>query len=99
MPKTPDNWPTGALPRMLDTDLAAYYCGLSATTFLARVEAGSYPKAISIGRRQMWDRAALDAAMDKMSNLRRPVSAKHEVNIAAESLAAQRVAERMGSGG
>lgn len=67
MPKIPRNWPPGALPRLMDVSCAAYYVGLSPNAFLTRVKAGTYPAPRRDGSRQLWDRAALDAAIDKKS--------------------------------
>lgn len=67
MPKPPRNWPSGALPRLMDIACAAFYVGLSASTFRARVDAGQYPEPRREGRRCLWDRAALDAAIDGAS--------------------------------
>lgn len=64
MPKPPRNWPLGALPRMLDTANAAYYVGLSPAAFLSRVKDGQYPAGHRDGGRVMWDRMALDDAID-----------------------------------
>ena len=71
MPRQPPNWPVGTLPRMLDVKLAAYYVGLSPTTFVARVEAGQYPKPQQDGKRQLWDRLALDALLDVRAGMRK----------------------------
>ncbi len=59
----------GIQPRLLDLELAAAYVGLSPATFLTAVKERSYPAAISDGRRKMWDRRALDAAVDRRSGL------------------------------
>jgi len=59
----------GLAPRLLDLELAAAYVGLSAAAFLLGVEKGMYPKALKDGRRQHWDRKALDAAIDRRSGL------------------------------
>lgn len=59
----------GIAPRGLDLDLAAAYVGLSAPSFLAQVEAGRLPPPTSHGRRRVWDRVALDRAMDRLSGL------------------------------
>lgn len=64
MPKVPENWPSGALPRGLDAEMAAYYVGLSVTTFKLRVQKGEYPAPIKKGKRTIWDRTHLDRAMD-----------------------------------
>ena len=59
----------GIAPRGLELDLAAAYVGLSAPSFLAQVEAGRMPAPTSLGRRRVWDRRALDRAMDRLSGL------------------------------
>lgn len=67
MPKVPANWPSAALPRRMDATSAAFYCGLSATTFRARVATGSLPQAHKVGARVLWDRVELDRALDAES--------------------------------
>ena len=57
----------GLAPRLLDLDLAAAYVDLSPEAFLAGIEAGRYPQPLKDGRRQHWDRKALDAAVDRRS--------------------------------
>jgi len=64
MPHTPASWPIGALPRRMTRELAAYYVGVSPTTFDARVQDGIYPGPHYDGR---YDRAALDLAVDRQS--------------------------------
>lgn len=59
----------GLPPRVLELDLAAAYVGLSADAFLAAVDRGAYPPPLADGRRRQWDRAALDAAVDRRSGL------------------------------
>lgn len=59
----------GIQPRGLELELAAAYVGLSAPSFLAQVEAGRLPPATCHGRRRVWDRVALDRAMDRLSGL------------------------------
>lgn len=71
MPRQPENWPAGVLPRMLDVRLAAHYVGLSATTFLSRVRAGRYPNPEADGKRLLWDRFALDAFLDVRSGMQK----------------------------
>lgn len=66
MPKTPQNWPASVLPRRLTREWAAYYCGMSPTTFDLRVSAGIYPKPDAGGR---YDLKLLDAAIDRESGL------------------------------
>ena len=53
-------------PRLMDVKLAASYCGISASKF--RTGIGSiWPESIRIGRNRRWDRRALDAAIDRLS--------------------------------
>lgn len=49
--------------RMLSVEQAAEYCGLSANTFRARITV--HP--VQIGRRVLYDRAALDRWLDSLS--------------------------------
>ena len=53
-------------PRLLSDYLAAAYVGISKTNFLAGVEAGHWPKPVAYGRRRLWDRLALDQAVDRL---------------------------------
>ena len=55
------------LPRVLNRERAAEYCGVSPDGFSAWVRIGRMPAAIAGTRR--WDRKALDAALDKLSGL------------------------------
>ena len=55
------NW-----PRLMSEEQAAAYVSLSLNTFRARV-GELWPKAIRIGRRKLYDRAALDRAIDALS--------------------------------
>lgn len=66
MPRAPQSWPSGALPRRMTRDLAAYYVGVSPTTFDLRVRDGIYPGPHADGR---YDRRALDLAVDRQSGL------------------------------
>lgn len=54
-------------PRLLTLSEAAAYCRLSKAGFNNWIAAGRLPPAIPGTHR--WDRAALDAALDKISNL------------------------------
>jgi predicted DNA-binding transcriptional regulator AlpA len=54
-------------PRLLNKKEAAAYCGVSTGTFGKWVKAGIMPSQVSITR--MWDRRAIDAALDALSNL------------------------------
>ena len=61
----------GISPRGLPVEAAAAYVGLSAPTFLAEVEAGSMPKPLPLRRseRKVWDREALDRALDRLAGV------------------------------
>jgi len=59
----------GLPPRLLDVDLAAAYVDLSPAAFLQGVERQIYPQPLKDGRRQHWDRKALDVAIDRRSGL------------------------------
>lgn len=54
-------------PRRLSVDLAAAYLGISASKFLADVGADRYPPPIKDGARILWDRMALDEAVDSQA--------------------------------
>ena len=66
MGAAPRNWPAAALPRIMGPDQAAYYCGVSKNTFLRWVAAGKIPAGKKEGGRVLWDRQALDKALDSM---------------------------------
>lgn len=66
MPRPPACWPVGALPRRMTREMAAYYVGVSPTTFDLRVKSGVYPGPHDDGR---YDRVALDLAVDRQSGL------------------------------
>lgn len=54
-------------PRGLSRDVAAFYVGVSPSTFDAMVEDGRMPKPKRIGeRRLVWDRLRLDIAFDAL---------------------------------
>ncbi len=61
--------PEGPPPRGLVRKQAAAYLGLSATKFIALVRAGRLPRPLNWGVPQIWDRRALDRAVDEESNL------------------------------
>ncbi len=61
--------PASIAPRGLNVDQVAEYIGVSAPTFLLAVAAGRYPKPIPFGRRDVWDRKAIDLAMDRESGI------------------------------
>lgn len=62
----------GLTPRLLSRTQAAAYVGLSPATFDAAVGKGVLPAPIALGesRRIMWDREALDAAIDALGQRR-----------------------------
>jgi hypothetical protein len=66
----------GIAPRGLSLDLAAAYVGLTPGVFLDAIKAGRFPPPQRHGKlgsakpmRTVWDRDALDQAMDKLSKL------------------------------
>ncbi|MGE0700896.1 MAG: helix-turn-helix transcriptional regulator [Hyphomicrobiaceae bacterium] len=61
----------GVVVRGLSLDEAAAYVGLSRHTFEKEVAAGRFPPALSLGTcdRHIWDRRALDAALDRLAGL------------------------------
>lgn len=66
MPRVPDNWPPGALPRVMDRELASYYCNVSPNTFDRLVAAGKLPlpRPVDGTSRKGWDLRQLDRAID-----------------------------------
>ncbi|TXH45644.1 MAG: hypothetical protein E6Q97_31330 [Desulfurellales bacterium] len=55
----------GIQPRGLPVEEAAAYVGLGAVEFEREVERGRFPQPMPLsGRRKVWDRKALDAALD-----------------------------------
>ena len=60
----------GIAPRGLSLDEAAAYVNLSAKSFLTEVQEGQYPAALPHkAGRLVWDRRALDVALDRLSGL------------------------------
>lgn len=57
--------PTGLVPRLLDRDAAAAYCGISTAHFLVHVSPHAPP--ILIGRKRVWDVSAIDRWLDLRS--------------------------------
>lgn len=55
-----------AWPRLLGAELAAAYCGISKSTFVARVGFGQLPAPVRLGRRSLWDRQILDRFIDAL---------------------------------
>lgn len=61
-----------AWPRCLSKEQAAAYVGVSPNVFTAEVKLGRWPQAEKRGTkggRLTWDRHALDACLDRRSNL------------------------------
>ena len=50
-------------PRMMKLATAARYCDLSASAFLGEVGSGRLPCPVLLGKRDHWDRLALDRAL------------------------------------
>jgi excisionase family DNA binding protein len=60
----------GLTPRGLSQAEAAAYLGVSAKTFRRQVKAGRLPGPMPLSsRRRVWDRAALDAHLDRASDV------------------------------
>ena len=64
-------------PRLLSEEQAAAYVGVSASSFRERI-GDPWPAAIRIGRRRLYDRLALDSAVDGLS---RPVDTPQEITL------------------
>ncbi|MEX2647689.1 MAG: hypothetical protein WD673_01590 [Alphaproteobacteria bacterium] len=56
-------------PRGLSREQANRYVGLSGGTFKRLVDEGVLPAALPFGRRRVWDRRALDQALDRLSGI------------------------------
>jgi predicted DNA-binding transcriptional regulator AlpA len=63
-------------PRLLTMKAAAAYLGVSTPTFAKWVDAGLFPRSVSITK--MWDRKAIDAQLDKLSGLDTPAPEKED---------------------
>jgi hypothetical protein len=61
--------PTNIPKRGLKLGEAAEYCGLPLSTFYASVAEGLLPGPIFPGRCRVWDRLALDRAMNALSGI------------------------------
>ena len=71
-------------PRGLSRRAAAEYCGLALSTFDALVADGSLPHPVFPGRCRVWDRLALDAAMNALSGIEElPSNAAEEAALKA----------------
>jgi len=53
-------------PRLFNDRLAAAYLSLGVECFRQHVGTGELPAALTLGRRRLWDRLALDAACDRL---------------------------------
>ncbi len=60
------------MPRLLDREKAAAYCGLKLRRFLARVNTGEFPPPIRFGQDKLWDVRAIDLAINRLSGLASP---------------------------
>lgn len=67
MPKPPKNWPPGLEPARLDAECAAYFVGVSKTTFLEGVTAKRYPAPVREGSRVLWITRQLREAVESRS--------------------------------
>jgi excisionase family DNA binding protein len=67
--------PPGISPRGLSRTEAAAYVGLGTTSFDYLIRAGRLPAPIRVGRRVLWDRGALDAALAAMAGGTSPPAA------------------------
>lgn len=62
-------------PRQMRAAAAAYYLGLSKSTFIDRVAAGEYPQGKWDGGAKVWLRDDLDGIIDRRFNVVRAVAA------------------------
>ena len=53
-------------PRQLSRAQAAAYIGVSPGTLDQDIRAGRYPRGVKVGGRILWDRKALDVAVDRI---------------------------------
>lgn len=58
---------TARWPRLMKRKTAAEYCDMSETAFQGEVLNGRLPCSILLGKREHWDRSALDAAINKLA--------------------------------
>lgn len=54
-------------PRLLNVEQASAYCGMSVGSFEKEVEGGTFPAPVALRRvrLRLWDRVALDKALDR----------------------------------
>jgi predicted DNA-binding transcriptional regulator AlpA len=67
--------PPGLPPRCLSREQAAAYLGIGEDLFDRQVQAGVLPRALPLGSRRVWDRAALDGALDLSGLAKDPTAA------------------------
>lgn len=58
---------TPPTPRLLGSDMAAAYLGISERMFDQVRTLANFPQPIKLGRRTLWDRKALDVFVDRLS--------------------------------
>jgi hypothetical protein len=66
--------------QLLSLEQAALYTGVSSDTFLFEVRSGIWPQPIkrgAKGTKLTWDKAALDASLDRMSGLQNASATTH----------------------
>jgi predicted DNA-binding transcriptional regulator AlpA len=68
-----DALPLSLPPRGLSREAAAQYTGIGVGMFDRLVKDGRLPKPIRIGGRKVWDRHAVDDAIDRLSGTTRGV--------------------------
>lgn len=54
-------------PRMLPRRWAAAYCGLSGAEFERQVDAGELPLPVTLGKRKLWEKGAIDESLDRLT--------------------------------
>ena len=74
---------TPILPRLLPLVDAARYCGLPAPTFKRLSQEGVLPTALRLGRSPLWDRTAIDEALDRLKAVAVPPPDSAALNRAA----------------
>jgi hypothetical protein len=76
----------------MDFRAAAFYVGLSPNTFKERVKNGRYPAPTYDGKRVLWDRLALDRAIDLDSGI--TAGANYNEEATAEAAAMEAIRRR-----
>ena len=59
----------GMSPRLFSAEDIAAYVGVSRNTFLRQVDVGTFPPALRIGKRLLWDIRAIDQRIDAMGRV------------------------------